>query len=196
MTQGDDLGLHSGASPKAKKEGIQKHQYKVKHSGKKTTRLGRNSNNSNADVIFRKDNPHSLKSRLCSDCSRLVLPPVPQLHLLFAGAAVNLPSLLTVARYTHLKIAVCSHCSYGRSQPAANCSCRDFQNEKTCELDCRRGHSRDTANTPVLSSTKNVSPGRAAKNNSMVHVIDEASRLPIFPTLGKNHFQIAPVDEG
>src|SRR5215831_20885969 len=63
MTQGDDLGLHSGASPKAKKEGIQKHQYKVERSGKKATRLGRNSNNSNADVIFRKDSRCPAPSR-------------------------------------------------------------------------------------------------------------------------------------
>src|SRR5262249_46192477 len=68
MTQGDDLGLHSGTSPKANEEGIQKHQYKVEHSGKKATRLGRNSNNSNADVIFRKDSlTFFWKDDVCAD---------------------------------------------------------------------------------------------------------------------------------
>jgi len=55
MTQGDDLSVHSGASPKANEEGIEQHYYKVEHSGKEATRLGRNSNNSNTDVVFRKD---------------------------------------------------------------------------------------------------------------------------------------------
>ena len=35
--------------------------YKVEHSGKEATRLGRNSNNSNTDVIFRKDNISPLR---------------------------------------------------------------------------------------------------------------------------------------
>jgi hypothetical protein len=50
MAQGDDLSRHSDASPKANEEGIEQHQYKVEHSGKKATRLGRNSNNSNTDL--------------------------------------------------------------------------------------------------------------------------------------------------
>ena len=56
MTQGDDLSVHAGASPKANEEGIEQHYNKVEHSGKEATRLGRNSNNSNTDVVFRKDN--------------------------------------------------------------------------------------------------------------------------------------------
>jgi len=37
--------------------------YKVEHSGKEATRLGRNSNNSNTDVVFRKDNVKTLWPR-------------------------------------------------------------------------------------------------------------------------------------
>src|SRR5262245_50570214 len=51
MTQGDNLSVHSGASPKANEEGIEQHYNKVEHSGKEATRLGRNSNNSNTDVV-------------------------------------------------------------------------------------------------------------------------------------------------
>jgi hypothetical protein len=60
MTQGNDLSVHCGTSPKANEEGIEQHYYKVEHTGKEATRLGRNSNNSNTDVIFRKDTRDSL----------------------------------------------------------------------------------------------------------------------------------------
>jgi hypothetical protein len=52
MTQGNDLSVHCGTSPKANEEEIKQHYYKVEHSGKEATRLGRNSNNSNTDGGF------------------------------------------------------------------------------------------------------------------------------------------------
>jgi hypothetical protein len=56
MTQRDDFGLHSGASPKGNEQGIEQDQYKVEHSGGRLTALEFKSNNSNADDVFRKDN--------------------------------------------------------------------------------------------------------------------------------------------
>jgi hypothetical protein len=59
FTGKDYFSVHCGTSPKANEEGIEQHYYKVEHSG--GTRLGRNSNNSNTDVIFRKDNISPLR---------------------------------------------------------------------------------------------------------------------------------------
>jgi len=58
MAQGHDLGLHCGASSKAREKGIEQHQYKVEHSGGRLPVFGEKSNISNAydaDVVFRKD---------------------------------------------------------------------------------------------------------------------------------------------
>src|SRR5262249_2300912 len=74
--QGHDLGLHCGASSKAREKGIEQHQYKVEHSGGRLPVFGGKSNISNAydaDVVFRKDRFRQV--RVCSRLFTMLIGP-------------------------------------------------------------------------------------------------------------------------